>query len=140
MNYMVANRVATLGAASLTDAADRPGAKKLAGFFKGYAGQGIASGLAEIERFLGSHPNFSGSDKLGEGDVCQCVGCTDVDYDRLGAVHYRSRQRKTAVQDGSQYRSVDQEDARAGGVYPCPGEDHQGGKGAEAGEALVLSV
>jgi len=45
------------------------GAAQLNKWFQGWTGKNAQDVLDEAERFLEKHANFSGSDKLGEGDV-----------------------------------------------------------------------
>lgn len=49
------------------------GASALNKWFQGWTGKNAQNALDEAERFLEQHPQFSGTDKLGEGDVSASV-------------------------------------------------------------------
>jgi len=72
MNVLAAGRVLEIAAAQISATAteeETKGIKKLIKWHNGYTREHIGTSLAEIERFLAENRNFSGSDKIGEGDV-----------------------------------------------------------------------
>jgi glutathione S-transferase len=81
MNILAAGRVVEIGAAGLAPSMspqEAAGAQKLVKWHKAYVRGGVTQVLGLVEKFLKQNENFSGSEKLGEGDVsihvCWCAG------------------------------------------------------------------